>query len=147
MALLDETAWGYSALIARARPALQVSRTAGVGVPSGQGGPAGKLARGTIAAFIVYAVGAGLTYGSQLVLARMIGADGYGVYAYVFAWMTVLAYISALGFDVSLLRFVPAYLAPQAFALLRGVIRLRARRRSASERSLCEHHSAASFPG
>jgi O-antigen/teichoic acid export membrane protein len=29
--------------------------------------------------------------------------------AYVFAWMVVLAYFSTLGFDVGLLRFVPAY--------------------------------------
>ena len=53
------------------------------------------------------------------------------MYAYVLAWVTALAYISALGFDISLMRFVPAYLAPRAFGLLRGVIRF-ARRRVAS---------------
>jgi O-antigen/teichoic acid export membrane protein len=72
---------------------------------------------------LIYGTGAGLTYAAQLALTRTIGTDGYGVYAYVFAWVTVLAYVSALGFDVSLLRFVPAYWATRAFALLRGVIR------------------------
>jgi O-antigen/teichoic acid export membrane protein len=45
--------------------------------------------------------------------------------------VTVLAYVSALGFDISLMRFVPAYLAPRAFELLRGVIQY-ARRRVAA---------------
>jgi O-antigen/teichoic acid export membrane protein len=118
----------YRAVVVRARSAPQARGAEAGGRPSGPGGLAGRLARGSAAALIVYAAGAGLTYCAQLVLARTIGADGYGVYAYVFAWMTVLAYVSALGFDISLLRFVPAYLAPQVFALLRGVIRYAARR-------------------
>jgi O-antigen/teichoic acid export membrane protein len=92
------------------------------GGPSGRG-LAAKLARGSAAALVIYVAGAGLTYCAQFAVARTIGAHGYGVYAYVFAWVTVLAYVSSIGFDVSLLRFVPAYLATGAFALLRGVIR------------------------
>lgn len=88
----------------------------------------GRLARGSISALAVYVAGAGLTYCSQLAIARIIGANSYGIYAYVFAWMTVLAYVSALGFDVSLLRFVPAYQAQQAWPLLRGVIQYAERR-------------------
>lgn len=94
-------------------------------------GLAAKLARGSAAALAVHATGAGLTYCAQLAVARAIGANGYGIYAYVLAWMTVLAYISALGFDVSLLRFVPAYVAPRAFDLLRGVIWYATRRAAA----------------
>src|SRR6185437_1905422 len=81
-----------------------------------------RLLHGSIAAFIVYGMGAGLTYLSQLVIARAIGADSYGIYAYVMAWATILAYFAALGFDVSLLRLVPAYRAQQAWGLLCGVI-------------------------
>src|ERR1700720_3287154 len=87
-----------------------------------------RLARGSAAAFVIYVAGAAMTYCAQLVVARTIGADGYGVYAYVFAWVTVLAYISALGCDVSLLRFVPVYRAAEAWGLLRGVIRYAGRR-------------------
>jgi O-antigen/teichoic acid export membrane protein len=72
--------------------------------------------------------GAVVSYCAQLAVARAIGADGYGVYAYVLVWVTVLAYISALGFDISLMRFVPAYLAARAFDLLRGVIQYAKRR-------------------
>src|SRR5580700_8170115 len=121
----------YRAVVVRARSAPQARGAEAGGGPSGHGGLAGRLARGSVAALIVYAAGASLTYCAQLVLARTIGADGYGVYAYVFAWMTVLVYVSALGFDISLLRFVPAYLATRAFALLRGVIQYAWRRAAA----------------
>ncbi len=94
----------------------------------GGGALVARLARGSVAAFAIHIAGAGLTYCSQLLIARVVGVDSYGIYAYVFAWMTVLAYASALGFDVSLLRFVPAYQAQRAWALLRGVIQYAERR-------------------
>jgi O-antigen/teichoic acid export membrane protein len=89
---------------------------------------AARIERGGVVAFAIYLGGAGLTYGAQLAVARTIGAHGYGLYAYVLAWMTVLAYASALGFDISLLRFVPAYQTQEAWALLQGVIRYSGRR-------------------
>ena len=87
-----------------------------------------RLARGSVAAFAIYIAGAGLTYCSQLLIARIVGANSYGIYAYVLAWMTVLAYASALGFDISLLRFVAAYRAQEDWGLLRGVIQYAERR-------------------
>src|SRR6266516_6330986 len=90
--------------------------------------PISRVARGSIAAFLIYGAGIGLTYCSQLVIARILGVDIYGMYAYVFAWMVVLAYFSTLGFDVALLRFVPAYEAKHAWPLLRGVIQYAERR-------------------
>ena len=86
-------------------------------------GLASRVARGGVAAFTIHVGGAGLTYGAQLLIARIIGAEGFGIYAYVFAWMTVLAYGAALGFDVAILRFVPAYRTREAWGLLHGVIR------------------------
>jgi len=82
-----------------------------------------RVARGGITAFFIYGAGIGLTYCSQLLIARFVGVDAYGVYAYVFAWMTVLAYFSAFGFEVALLRFLPAYEADHNWSLFRGVIR------------------------
>jgi O-antigen/teichoic acid export membrane protein len=91
-----------------------------------------RLARGSSAAFLVHAGGVGLTYCAQVVTARMIGTAGYGIYAYVLAWVTALTYIAALGFDISLLRFVPAYLATRAFALLGGLVQYSSRRAAAA---------------
>lgn len=93
-----------------------------------EGGLATRLARGSAAAFVIYVTGAGVTYCAQLALARAIGPDGYGVYTYVFAWMSVFAYGAALGFNVSLMRFVPTYQAQEAWALLRGAIQYAKRR-------------------
>lgn len=83
----------------------------------------GRLGRGSITAFGIHVGGAGLTYCSQLLIARTIGADGFGIYAYALAWVTMLAYLAVLGFDVSLLRFIPTYRAQGDWPLLRGVIR------------------------
>src|SRR6266702_2334152 len=93
--------------------------------------PISRVARGSIAAFLIYGAGIGLTYCSQLVIARILGVDIYGMYAYVFAWMVVLAYFSTLGFDVGLLRFVPTYEAEHAWPLLEGVIQYAQRRAAA----------------
>lgn len=85
--------------------------------------PVSGLARGSATAFAIHATGAGLTYLSQLALVRLIGTASYGIYAYVLGIMTLLAYLAALGFDVSLLRFIPAYRSQQAWGLARGVVR------------------------
>jgi O-antigen/teichoic acid export membrane protein len=87
-----------------------------------------RVAQSGIAAFAIYMVGVGLAYCSQLAIARLVGAEAYGIYAYVLAWISVLAYFSALGFDVALLRFLPAYQTERAWALLRGVIQYAERR-------------------
>ena len=62
--------------------------------------PVRRVVRGGGAAFAVHVAAAGTTYCSQLLIARMVGVDSFGVYAYVTATMVVLAYIAALGFDV-----------------------------------------------
>ncbi|WP_262332481.1 polysaccharide biosynthesis C-terminal domain-containing protein [Bosea sp. BH3] len=87
-----------------------------------------RLARGGLTAFILYSAGVGLAYFSQLLIARFVGVDAYGIYAYAAAWVIVLAYVSALGFDVALLRFLPAYEAERAWPLFRGVIQYAERR-------------------
>ena len=74
------------------------------------------------------AVGTGAAFLSQLVLARVLGVHGYGIYAYVIAWTTVLAPLAAVGFQTSLLRFAAAYRERGEWALLRGVIRYAERR-------------------
>lgn len=87
-----------------------------------------RLARGSAQALAINTLGIGLAFLAQMVLTRALGSDGYGVYAFVFAWVTVLARFSTLGFETSLLRFVSAYRAQQLWGLTRGVIRYAERR-------------------
>lgn len=100
-------------------------------VPAGPryGGDALRgLARGAGSAFTVNAVGAGLGFLTDLVLARTLGVESYGIYAYVIAWVTILALLGALGFPTALLRFAAAYRAKEQWSLLRGIIRYALRR-------------------
>ncbi|QKC92009.1 exopolysaccharide biosynthesis protein [Mesorhizobium sp. NZP2234] len=82
-----------------------------------------RLARASVFALLIYIGGAGLTSLAQLAIARLIGPGNYGIYSYVLAWTSVLAYLATLGFNVSLLRFVPAYRANGRLDLARGVIK------------------------
>ena len=61
-------------------------------------------------------------------LARVLGASGYGIYAYVTAWIVVLALCATLGFHTAMLRFVSVYRAREEWPLLRGVLRYAAQR-------------------
>jgi O-antigen/teichoic acid export membrane protein len=91
-----------------------------------------RLARGAVSAFVVNVAGTGLAFLSQVVLARVLGASGYGIYAYVTAWGVVLALCATLGFHTAMLRFVSAYRACEEWPLLRGVLRYAAQRVSAA---------------
>ncbi len=82
-----------------------------------------RLARGAANAFLINIAGTGLAFLSQLLLARVLGVAGYGAYAYVMAWVTVLALLATLGFQTGMLRFVSAYCAREEWPLLRGVLR------------------------
>jgi len=86
------------------------------------------VAVGGATAFVIYLASAGVTASAQLLIARLVGAETYGIYSYVTAWMTILAYSSALGFDTALLRFVAAYRAMEAWSLVRGIIQYAERR-------------------
>ncbi|MER8883324.1 lipopolysaccharide biosynthesis protein [Mesorhizobium sp. M0408] len=81
------------------------------------------LGYASIFALLVYIGGAGLTSLAQLLIARIVGSTSYGIYSYVLAWTSVLAYLATLGFHVSLLRFVSAYSAKGRLDLVHGVIR------------------------
>ena len=51
-----------------------------------------RLARGSLTALPIYVAGVGVSYVAQLVLARVLGAHEFGIYAYVMAIVSVLAY-------------------------------------------------------
>lgn len=82
-----------------------------------------SLGYATVFALMIYIGGAGLTSLAQLLIARLVGSTSYGIYSYVLAWTSVLAYLATLGFNVSLLRFVSAYRAKGRLDLAHGVIR------------------------
>ncbi len=83
------------------------------------------LARAQRSALVVLAIrvlGAGLAYGVQVVLARLLGKAEYGVYAAVWVWVAILGHGALWGFGQSVYRFVPHHRASGEPDLARGFL-------------------------
>ena len=72
---------------------------------------------------VVQVIGAGLSYASQVLLARLLGASDYGVYTYVFVWVTFVSLLAGLGFPAASVRFLPVYRVKQDWARISGFTR------------------------
>lgn len=80
------------------------------------------LVREAGGAFIVRVVGAGAAFGAQVLLARWMGVRSYGVFTFVWTWITVLVLFGRLGVDKALVRYVPGYREDQRWEKLRGLL-------------------------
>ncbi len=81
------------------------------------------LARGATIALLINATGVALGFAAKVVLARILGPEQFGVYAYVLAWVTVLSLLATLGYGDAIMRFAPAYRVQERWGLLRGLVR------------------------
>lgn len=81
------------------------------------------LRRGASGAFVVSVCGTGLGFLANLVIARVIGRDEYGIYALMFSWISVLAVMAQAGQDISMIRFVPTYIRNGAWGKIHGLRR------------------------
>jgi len=81
------------------------------------------LVRGTGIAFVLQTGGAMLIYGSQVLLARWLGAASFGDYAYASGWTQLLAVFGALGMSLCMLKFLPEYVAAHDWPHVKGVLR------------------------
>jgi O-antigen/teichoic acid export membrane protein len=57
-----------------------------------------------------------------LILSRTLGADGYGAFAFAFAWSLLLASLANLGLSALTVRYVAQYLERERWGLLRGLV-------------------------
>ena len=81
------------------------------------------LAVASITAFTVFGAGTGVSFLAQVVSARLLGVDAYGEYAIVVAWIILAASLCTVGFHVSLVRLLPAYLRLEMWAEASGAVR------------------------
>jgi O-antigen/teichoic acid export membrane protein len=65
-------------------------------------------------------------YGSNVVISRLLGVHGYGVYVIGLSWALVLTFPARLGFDQSPLRYATVYLETGEAGALHGFIRVAA---------------------
>jgi len=88
-----------------------------------QEGTAGTAAKGSIAAFIVAAVGVVISFVMQTTLARSLGDTEYGTYTVVLVWMNVILLGTKIELDIVTTRFVGAYAATSDWPRLHGLLR------------------------
>ncbi|PIT99552.1 MAG: hypothetical protein COT74_11170 [Bdellovibrionales bacterium CG10_big_fil_rev_8_21_14_0_10_45_34] len=73
--------------------------------------------------FLVRSSGHALRFFVGLLLARILGAKGYGVYSYAITVISVISLPAILGLDHTLLRFIPKFLNENDKGRLRGILR------------------------
>lgn len=81
-----------------------------------------SLSRGFQFTFVVHVTTMLLLYLVHIVLARTLGSAEYGIFAFVFSWLSVVALFGKFGFDLVAQRFVPDYVANGRWSLARGVL-------------------------
>src|SRR5580693_4095186 len=72
---------------------------------------------------VVQIVGAGLSYGLQVLLARLLHASDYGIYTYVFVWVSFVALLAGLGYPAASIRFLPVYRVKDDWPRIHGFMR------------------------
>jgi O-antigen/teichoic acid export membrane protein len=80
------------------------------------------LLRGAGVALIAQLLGVGISYTTQVLLARWMGATAYGTYDYIIAIATFVGFLAGLGLPGALLRFIPEYTVKEDWGRLKGVI-------------------------
>ena len=73
-------------------------------------------------ALCLQVLGIAIAYVMQVLLARWMGADRYGVYEYVISIGTFLGFLAGLGLPNCLLRFIPKYSVGEDWGKLRGIV-------------------------
>jgi O-antigen/teichoic acid export membrane protein len=87
------------------------------------GGLKARLIRAGFGSACIQAANRILALALGIVLARTLGAEGYGVYAYAFALMSLLMVAAEAGVPTLLMRVVAASEGREEWGLLRGVLR------------------------
>ncbi|MBL4654101.1 MAG: flippase [Flavobacteriales bacterium] len=80
-----------------------------------------ELLHGSAVSFVLKVVAAGAAFGLNVVLARLLGAEGSGVFYLAFTIVLVIATIGRIGMDNALVRFVAASAASEDGGRILGV--------------------------
>jgi O-antigen/teichoic acid export membrane protein len=83
----------------------------------------GGVGFAALTAFAIRVFSAAIAYLTQVVLARWMGSTEYGIFVWVWVWVLILGGLSSLGLQLSIIRFVPEYLALNQKDMLAGVLR------------------------
>ena len=89
--------------------------------------PSGRLRnhliKGATGSFVLQVGFAGFAFFNALVLARVLGAGGYGAFANAMAWVSLLTIPATFGFGILVVRDTAIYRSQGKWALLKGLLR------------------------
>ncbi|MGE0751217.1 MAG: lipopolysaccharide biosynthesis protein [Variibacter sp.] len=80
------------------------------------------LGRAASGAFLIRVASAAIAFLSQPLLARWMGSDEFGIFAYVWTWALLISGMTDFGLSIAAQRFIPEYHERSSFALLRGFL-------------------------
>jgi len=89
----------------------------------GQGSLRAHLARSTAGTFALKVASTGFGFLTSLLLARLLGAAGYGVYAYAMSIVALLVIPATFGLPQLLIRNLASYRTRSEWNLMRGLLR------------------------
>jgi O-antigen/teichoic acid export membrane protein len=87
-----------------------------------QGSLRAALVTGAAGTFTLKVVSTGLSLLTSLFLARLLGAAGYGAYAYAISWVGLLSVPALLGLDNLFIREIAAYKVRSEWDLMSGLL-------------------------
>jgi O-antigen/teichoic acid export membrane protein len=81
-----------------------------------------KLLRSASGTAVLQLTSNGAGFLTTLLLARFLGREGYGRYAFSFAWASLLALVSTMGVDRFLVRGIAVYEVQEKWQLMKGLL-------------------------
>src|SRR5574340_239897 len=82
-----------------------------------------EIVSGAAVALSLKVVAAGTAFALHVVLARLLGAEGTGIYFLAFTVIAIGAVIGRLGLDNAMLRYIAAHASVQDWSAVKGVSR------------------------
>ena len=81
------------------------------------------LIKGAAGSFVLQVGFAGFAFLNAIILARVLGADGYGAFVNAMAWVSLLTIPATFGFGILLVRDTAIYRSQAKWGLLKGLLR------------------------
>lgn len=81
------------------------------------------LVKGASGSFVLKILFTGLGLLTSFILARLLGVEQYGNYAYVMSWIFLLGILAGLGLDKLMVRFIAAYNLRGEWGKIKGLLR------------------------
>ena len=117
----DRAAVGPS--VAESRKALPTAARHLRAALRGETGTAALLIRGVSGSGFLTLFNTLATFATAVLLARLLGTEGYGTYAYAISWITLLGVFAKAGIDQVMVRNIAVYHQAGDWAHIRGMLR------------------------